>query len=176
MENIREKMNGKKITPPYKLGYLGIIPLVGFFVGIALTLYGIFRYKDRKFTLIGIASMLFTVILYSSDYYISYSTDTGKKGWEKLTQTLLNNLIKDIEYYKLQKGSYPESLNELEKSNETVIINDPTQARQTEDYFNYQKVGEKYILFSSGSDRIKNTADDIYPKIENLKTVGWIKK
>ncbi len=176
MENIQEKINRKKTTPPYKLGYLGIIPLVGFFVGIGLTLYGIFRYKDRKLTLIGIACLLFTVLVYSSLFYIgSNYSGTGKKASEKIAQIQLNDLLKDIEYYKLQKGNYPESLKQLEKPNEPVAINDPTQSGLGKDYFNYKNLGDKYTLYSSGRDQIKNTVDDIYPVIENLKNVGWVK-
>ena len=175
MENIQEKINEKKTTPPYKLGYLGIIPLVGFFIGIGLTLYGIFRYKDRKLTLIGISCMLFTILVYSSLFYFSNYSDFAKKGSEKIAQIELNSLVKDIEYYKLQKGSYPDNLKQLQSQNKMVSISDPTQSRIGKDYFNYKKLGEKYILFSYGSDRIKNTVDDIFPQIENLKNVGWIR-
>ncbi len=169
-------MEERKTTPPYKLGYLGIIPLVGFFVGLALTIYGIFRYKDRKLTSIGIACMLFTVIAYSIIYYIGFYSESGKKGFEKIAQFQLNSLLKDIEYYKLQKGYYPDSLKQMEKQNEIININDPTQLGNTNSNFNYEKLGENYTLFSSGRDQIKHTADDLYPEIENQKTVGWIKK
>lgn len=57
MANIQNTNNTKKTTPPYKLGYLGLFPFVGFFTGIGLTLYGIFRYKDRKLTAIGIMKL-----------------------------------------------------------------------------------------------------------------------
>ena len=40
--------------PPYLLGLLGFIPLVGFFVGIGLTLYGLIKYKNRKLVIIGV--------------------------------------------------------------------------------------------------------------------------
>jgi hypothetical protein len=97
-------MNVKKTTPPYKLGLLGIIPLVGFLVGLALTLYGIFRYKDRKLTAIGITCMLFTVLVYSALNYVTFHTDIGKVNKEKMAQTRLNSLVGDIEYYKSQNG------------------------------------------------------------------------
>ncbi len=176
MENIQEKTNGKKTAPPYKLGYLCLFPLVGFFVGIGLTLYGIFRYKDRKLTMIGIACMLFTVIVYSALFYVGFSSDAGKKGWAKIAQFQLNALVKDIEYYNLQNGNYPDSLKQMENPNGIIYTEDPTQSELENSSYNYQKIGEKYILFSSGIDRIRNSADDIYPQIENLKNVGWIKR
>jgi hypothetical protein len=38
------------------------------------------------------------------------------------------------------------------------------QGRRDNDY-NYQRMGEKYILFSSGEDGIPYTKDDFFPKI-----------
>jgi cell division protein FtsB len=175
MENTKDILNVKKTTPPYKLGYLGLFPLVGFFVGIGLTLYGIFRYKDRKLTVIGIACMLFTIVAYSTLFYFGYSSGLGKKGWETHAQIQLNGLIKDIEYYKLQNGKYPDSLKQLESQNEMVFIHDPTQSELRNDYYNYKNLGENYMLFSSGSDQTQNTLDDLYPQIKNLKNIGWIK-
>ena len=53
----------KKSKPPYLLGLLGIIPLVGFFVGLGLTMYGIFKYKDKLLIRIGMICMIFTVVV-----------------------------------------------------------------------------------------------------------------
>lgn len=41
------------------------------------------------------------------------------------------------------------------------------------DLFEYQRVGRRYELFSSGLDRIPNTSDDLYPKVSG-KLVGKI--
>lgn len=175
MGNIQDKKNVKKTTPPYKLGYLGLFPLVGFFVGIGLTLYGIFRYKDRKLTVIGVVCMLFTVLAYSALFYIGYSSDIGKKSWKNHAQIQLNGLIKNIEYYRIQNGKYPENLKELENPKEFVFTHDPTQSELKNDYYNYKNLGKNYILFSSGSDQIQNTKDDIYPETQYVKNSGWIK-
>jgi hypothetical protein len=175
MENIQNINNIKKTTPPYKLGYLGLFPLVGFFVGIGLTLYGVFRYKDRKLTVIGIACMLFTVLVYSALFLFGNYSGLGKRAIEQTAQIHLTSLIKDIEYYKLQNGKYPDSLKQLESQNEMVFMHDPTQSEHGNDYYNYKNLGENYILFSSGSDQTQNTSDDLYPQIKNLKNIGWIK-
>jgi type II secretory pathway pseudopilin PulG len=168
-------MNVKKTTPPYKLGLLGIIPLVGFLVGLALTLYGIFRYKDRKLTAIGITCMLFTVLVYSALNYVTFHTDIGKVNKEKMAQTRLNSLVGDIEYYKSQNGKYPDSLPQVKSETEQILILDPTSKISVHN-FNYVNLGENYLLFSCGSDEIDNTSDDIYPQIKNLKNVGWVIK
>ena len=91
----------------------------------------------------------------------------------------LNSLIKNIEYYKLVHGKYPFSLTQLENENEFVFITDPTQSTQNRKNinYNYKNLGDKYLLFSSGTDGIPNTEDDIFPQVksENGK-IGWIKK
>ena len=173
MDNSQE--NEKKTTPPYKLGYLGLIPLVGFYVGLGLTLYGIFKYKDRKLITIGIASMLFTILVYSTLNYFAFHTDIGKVDKEKLAQVRLNSLIADIEYYKDRNGKYPDSLAQVKVERELLFIIDLTSKADVH-YYNYTNLGKNYLLFSIGMDQIKNTSDDIYPKIKNMKNVGWLIK
>ena len=175
MDKVNIPSNAKK--PPYLLGLLGLIPLVGFFVGAALVLYGVFKYKDRKLIIIGSACILFTVLVYSSLYYFGFKSEIGKKAWERHSKHLLNTLIKHVEYYKLENGTYPVSLTQLTSKNEFVSIVDPTQSinnRKT-NYFNYKNLGQKYLLFSSGLDGIPNTNDDIYPDVNVNSKIGWIK-
>lgn len=158
--------------PPYLLGLLGLIPLVGFFVGVGLILYGALKYKDRKLIFIGIACVLFTIIVYTSLFYIGFRSEFGRKGWAVHAQMELNTLVKHVEFYKLENGKYPESLKQLENDKEFIFLTDPTQSFGT--YYNYKNLGEKYLLFSSGVDRIPNTADDIYPQVNTAnKKIGW---
>ena len=172
MENTeleKEKLTHKKSRPPYWLGLLGLIPLVGFFVGIGLTLYGIFKYKDKILIIIGVVCMIFTVVVYSSLYYVGFKSDFGKKGWEQHAQMQLNSLIKEIEFYKIQHGAYPDTITQLEKENHFVFISDPTQSTQDREnvYYNYKNLGDKYLLFSSGTDGIPNSDDDIFPEFQS---------
>ena len=174
--NIEAKKDSFK--PPYGLGLLGLIPLVGFFVGIGLTLYGIIKYKDKKLIIIGIACMAFTVIAYSTLFYVGFKSDFGNNGWEKHAQMQLNTLVKHVEYYKLENGTYPDSLQQLENENEFVFIFDPTQPMKKGEnrYYNYKNLGDKYLLFSSGKDGISNTEDDIFPEVNpNNENIGWTK-
>jgi hypothetical protein len=171
-------MKKKTSNPPYLLGLIGLIPLVGFFVGVGLTLYGIFKYRDKKLIAIGVACMLFTVLVYSSLFYYGFKSEAGKEGWAKLSQLELNSLIKNIEYFKLEKGHYPESLDALTGKNEFVNITDPLRAVEQGKSinFNYKNLGDKYLLYSSGIDGISNTKDDIYPEVgTNNKNIGWTK-
>jgi hypothetical protein len=157
----------QKSNPPYLLGLLCLIPLVGAFVGLGLLLYGIIKYKDKWLSLIGAFGILFTVALYSGLFYYMKYGDLSKQGFASISQMQLNSLVRNIEFYKLQHGQYPDSLKQLRKEDPFVPIDDAIQTVQGRGYseYNYKRFGEKYILFSSGQDGIPNTKDDLYPKI-----------
>ncbi len=44
-------------------------------------------------------------------------------------------------------------------------------------FYNYEKIGDKYSLFSSGQDGIPNTKDDLFPQvtITDSSKIGLIK-
>ncbi len=150
----------------YGRGWLGLIPLVGGFVGIGLIILGVFKYRDKKLIIIGTAALLFTVVIYSSLFYMTAYSDTVGQGTAKISEKYLNSLVKDIEFYKLKNGTYPDNLEQLLSNDDIVEIYDPMLTRRPgakETKFNYKKTGDTYILFSSGLDRIPNTKDDIYP-------------
>lgn len=50
-------------------------------------------------------------------------------------------------------------------------------SKEKNSYYNYEKVGDKYLLFSSGQDGIPNTKDDLFPQVEisNSSKIGLIK-
>lgn len=93
----------------------------------------------------------------------------------------LNSLVKDIEFYKLQHGQYPDSLQQLLEKDKVVFIYDPLLevGKGTPDAkFNYRKIGDQYTVFSSGIDRVANTSDDIYPEvvISDSSKIGFTRK
>lgn len=169
-----------KDKPPYLIGILCILPLIGAFVGIALILYGIFRYKDKLLIMIGSFGVILTVVVYSLLFYnLKYGKSTAEQ-FAKISQTDLNKLVTDIEFYKLQNGVYPDSLQQLTKNNNIVVITDPLLTRKMDKriniLFRYQKIGDKYTLYSVGIDGIPRTADDIYPAIgQDSSKVGLIR-
>lgn len=161
--------------PPYWMGYLCFIPLIGAFVGIVLVFNGIFKYKNKWLTIMGIGGIIFTVAIYSTLFLWGNSTG-ARKGFEPFAQSDLNILFKEIEFYKLQHGSYPDSLKQLLTKNDFLSINDPVQIsfdKTGNTLFNYRKIGNKYYLFSSGIDGIPNTADDIYPQMSTSDTAKF---
>jgi hypothetical protein len=165
--------------PPYLLGLLGFIPLVGAFVGLGLIFFGIFEYRSKLLTGIGLAGILFTVLLYSSLFAYQGSPDT-KKAFVPVAHDQLNSLVKNIEFYKIQYGNYPDSLQQLEKDDPMIFITDPIQAfdQPENPYYRYQRSGEGYYLSSIGVDGEAGTPDDIFPvrpKLKNAK-VGLLKE
>lgn len=161
--------------PPYWVGWFCLIPLIGAFVGVALILNGIFKYKNTRLIITGLAGIVFTVGIYSSMYFNSRSENT-RKGFTPFAQSDLNTLMKNIEFYKMQHGTYPDSLQDLKTKDDFTSINDPIQIvnnKSTNTYYNYKKVGNKYYLFSSGVDGIPNTKDDIYPQLNKRDTAKF---
>jgi hypothetical protein len=77
----------------------------------------------------------------------------------------LNRLVKNVEYYKLVHGQYPDSLKQLLEDDKLAPINDAAQGMKIKgnSYYNYEKIGDRYSLFSSGQDGIPNTKDDLFP-------------
>lgn len=165
--------------PPYLLGIFCLIPLIGAFVGLVFIILGTTRFKDKWFTLIGVFGIAFTIIVYSSLYYASKHSSVFTSGFKELSQIQLNSLVKNIEYYKLQNGQYPDSLQQLTKDDNSIFIYDAIQSNQQRknNLYNYLRVGEKYKLFSSGEDGIPNTKDDFYPQLtaKESRKIGLIK-
>jgi hypothetical protein len=169
----------RKSKPPYLLGLLCLIPLIGAFVGLGLLIVGIVQYKDKWLIIIGSFGILFTVIIYSSIFLFFRYGKFPKEGFAKISQVELNRLVKDVEFYKLQNGHYPDSLQQLLEDDKLISINDQTQGFwvKPQKTYNYKRVGEKYLLFSSGIDGIPYTKDDLFPTIElnDSSKVGFLK-
>ena len=144
------KTTSTKSKPPYLLGLLCLIPLVGAFVGLGLLLYGIIKYKDKWLSIIGAAGILWTFISYSALFYVGKHASVFRKGFEEISQMQLNSLVKNVEYYKLIHGQYPDSLKQLLEDDKLAPINDVVQGMRIREnsYYNYEKIGDGYSLFS----------------------------
>lgn len=167
-------------NPPYLLGLLCFIPMIGAFIGLVFIILGITRFKDKWFTLIGVFGILFTIILYSTLFYTDKKTSVFNSGFKDLSQMGLNDLVKEVEYYKLLNGNYPDSLQQLTNVNDlNVSISDPIQSIKGQEnvLYRYFKVEDKYRLFSSGEDGIPNTKDDFFPQVSEkaINKIGLIK-
>ena len=174
-----EKQPLPNSKPPYLLGLLGIIPLVGGFVGIGLILYGVFRYKDKKLVWIGVADVAFTVLVYSSLFWGIKNSNVIHKGFSTLAQKEMNTLIRYIEFYKLENGQYPDSLEQVKADDDLVNTFDPTQEikfKKSDSRFWYRRLDDRYVLLSVGEDGLPYTKDDLYPTLKlDTNKFGWRK-
>lgn len=168
-----------KSKPPYLLGILCLLPLIGGLVGLGLLLYGIIKYKDKWLVMIGAFGILFTVGVYSFLFYYIKNGESSKQGFAKISQIQLNNLVKNIEFYKLQHGQYPDDLQELLKDDKLCPVHDPIQSVQHRQntIYNYERIDNRYTLFSSGQDGKPHTKDDLFPQvtISDSGKIGLIK-
>lgn len=167
-----------KTKPPYWIGVFCLIPLIGAVVGLIMLILGLSKYRDKWFARIGMAGIGFTIIIYFLLFYAMNKSQFFKQGFADISQMQLNSLVKDIEFYKLQHGQYPDSLQQIVEDNKFAPVNDVIQVNQGKDfYYNYKRIGDKYTLFSSGVDGIPRTKDDFFPKIiiKDSSRIGLIK-
>lgn len=59
----------------YGRSFLGLIPLIGVFVGIGLILLGAIKYRNKKLVLIGFAALVPTILIYGSLIFCKDSDD-----------------------------------------------------------------------------------------------------
>ena len=164
------------LRPPYLLGILCFIPILGIFLGIAYIIIGLIQYKSKLMAAIGILGIASTIVLYSILDPGIWNKKIRDNQRAQISKSHLNSLVKDIESYKLKYGKYPENLEQLKGLYSYPMIYDPLQpSTGNNSKFNYIVLGKKYKLFSSGIDRIPNTIDDIYPVIQDLSKTGLIK-
>ena len=149
----------------YGRGFLGLIPLIGAFVGFGLILLGAIKYRNRTLVLIGFAALVPTVLIYGS-MYLYELTPSARNNFAEFCKPQMDQLVINIEFYKKEYNVYPDSLVQLTKDQEFLFINDPVQGFSKNKYGNkyiYKNEGAKYILFSMGVDGIPYTKDDIFP-------------
>lgn len=166
--NTTQKSRSKKY---YWYGIFTIIPIVGLIIGILFFRKGIII-KDRILCFIGALGIMITGAFFVGGLLYSKYSDVGKAKRVELAQYSLNQVMRDVEFYKLQFGHYPDSLQELKFVDITVFIMDPLSQKgifsRMLDYLNYKKIDSAhYTLFSAGLDQIRHTSDDIYPFVPN---------
>ena len=173
---------------PYAIGGASFIPLVGIPFGIIAIIWGIGTKKRGRVRLItlGICGIMLTCLLYGSLFYLGFVQRGGiyDRLRAELAKTMLPMLVKEIEFYKLKTGKYPEALDVLlqDKTSGFVTIYDPHQTPLTDPAtkFYYELTPDKqhYYLRSVGLDKKPFTDDDIIPLFtpEELKHIGLLIK
>jgi hypothetical protein len=141
--------------------------------------WGIAR-RSWQLVLLGTCGILFTVLIYGALFYFGFVQRGGiyDKLRSQLAVTMLNDTVKEIEFFKLQNGHYPANLDEIQSKEKTHFNNmmDPTWIERpgskfTQFYYELGPAGTFYFLRSVGPDDIPFTIDDILPSIsENDQT------
>lgn len=102
-----------------------------------------------------------------------WDTPGYDKSYTHLSQTFLNTIARQVEAYKKEKGSYPNSLDNLYELDDRWILNiDYSYRAVMEDgqvdgiSFYYNKVNrDSFYLSAVGPDGLGKSPDDIIPEI-----------
>ena len=156
----------KRAKRLYLWGLLGLIPNIGVIAGLIFFFKGVFQYKDKILVIIGVADILFTVLFWFTVIKLTMNSPATIAATSQFSRGQLNTLFRYVEFYKVQHGVYPDSLEQMDQKNNDFWVFDPLQSRgfasKGGKYF-YKRMGEKYWLFSVGIDGKPFTKDDIYP-------------
>jgi len=161
---------------PYVIGGLSFIPILGVLFGIIAITWGLVTKKlgGKKLSIIGACGISVTIIVCSCIVYFDHMVRGGMFGdlRAQLAETTIHQVVQAIEFYKIQNGTYPDSLKTLRDSlpqNSMVFVHDPTDVKEGGEprNFYYEVVDEgHYYLLSVGPDGQPFTQDDILPKME----------
>ena len=168
----------------YAFGAASFVPLLGVVVGIIAIAIGLASKKagGRLLALLGVGGITFSVLLYGSLFYFGLVQRGGVYDGlrAQMAQSTINALVPQIEFYRLQKGSYPPSLGALRKASpgqQMLMTFDPSSLMPRP--FHYERVGDDhYYLFGLGPDGKPFTADDLLPTV-NLppgSRIGLLKR
>jgi hypothetical protein len=168
--------NTEKLTGlPFVLAGLSFIPLVGIPFGIVALIWGLTTRKlgGKRLAILGSLGIIFTLFVYGSLYYFGFAKRGGIYDNLRVNaaETNLGSVLQAIEFYRVQHGTYPESLEVLKESlpkNSMVFVTDPTDVKfgSRPRYFYYERVGtDHYYLRGVGPDGVPFTQDDILPEV-----------
>jgi hypothetical protein len=159
---------------PFVISGLSFIPLIGVPFGGVAIIWGIFTRKigRLKLVLLGAGGIVFTIAIYGGLFFFGFVHRGGvyDRLRAQLAQQQLYTLVQAVEFYRLQYGAYPDTLQQLQATlpkNAFVMVTDPSDFSFTHPrYFYYQRAGaDHYYLRGVGADGQPFTPDDIVPEI-----------
>ncbi len=164
---IKEKIKPFESKMSTNLVWMSFIPIVGLIFGLVFFLRGISE-RNLRYFLISISSFIFTIIVWIG--FAMYMDASGKSNQTNVfvTKNNLNILTKELAYYKLKNGKFPETLEELKSQNKFLIFHETNTSfnpfsESKIQYFYYQNQDSTYILRSLGLDGKIFTDDDLIP-------------
>jgi len=139
--------------------------------GVVAIVWGIIR-RTWQLIVLGACGILFTIVSYGALFYFGFFHRGGifDELRSQFASTMLNDCVKEIEFYKLQHGHYPAGLIELDPKDRrqfakcfdpTIIDLNPKRDRHF--FYQLDPSGSFYLLRSVGRDGVPFTADDILP-------------
>ncbi|MDB5976806.1 MAG: hypothetical protein JWR07_3566 [Nevskia sp.] len=160
----------------YIIGAFSFIPGLGILFGIASVVWGAVTKKEggRTLLIMGASGIGLSVVLYSALFYFAFMQRGGVYDGlrTQMAESSVTTLVQAIEFYKVQNGHYPDSLETLAKSlprNTMTFVFDPSEVgfgRQPR-YFYYELADDShYYLLGVGPDGKPFTSDDVLPKIK----------
>jgi hypothetical protein len=156
----------------YAFGCASFVPLLGIFIGVIAIAIGLTSRKKggKVLALMGAGGIAFSVLLYGSLFYFGFVQRGGVYDGlrAQMAQSTIDTLVPQIEFYRLQHGTYPASLDALRKeaSGQSMLMTfDPSTIIPRPFY--YERVGDDhYYLRGVGPDGKAFTADDLIPTVD----------
>ncbi|HXC27610.1 MAG TPA: type II secretion system protein GspG [Stellaceae bacterium] len=162
-------------TAAYVIGGLSFIPLIGVPFGLVVIVWSFVSRKAGRLTvgLLGAGGIALTIVLYGALFYFGFVQTGGvyDRLRSQMARPQLDSLVQAIEFYRLQYGGYPDSLQQLEATMPKpsfITIYDPTSIHlgSKPRAFYYERSGtDHYYLRGVGADGEPFTDDDILPDI-----------
>jgi hypothetical protein len=177
---------GKLGVFPFVLAGLSYIPLIGILFGVTTIVWGAVtkRSGGRKLAFIGAGGICLSIILYGGLFYFGMMQRGGIYDdlRAKLAQSSLNALVQNVEFYRVSRGQYPDSLTDLKNSlpkdslDVTHLI-DPRalNTKGPDQYFYYKKVDEgHYYLRGVASDGKPFSPGALVPQLPASANLGLL--
>jgi len=160
----------------FVLAGISFIPLIGVLTGIICIINAIIarRPNSKLLALLGFCGIMVSVILYGVILPGMLNNTNFSKKFEPHAISSMTSLVRNIEYFKLQNGVYPKSMDEIRaslKEGEMIFSFDVSgpavmEGKQRDFYYEVINDGNNYFLFGIGVDSTPFTEDDIYPLID----------
>ncbi|MGB6084265.1 hypothetical protein [Moheibacter sp.] len=164
---IKEKIKPFRSEMGRTLIWYSFIPLIGFIFGIVFFARGIFDRHLKNF-LIGILSFIFSGITFWC--FLFFMDNTGKNTGSDTyrNKNNLNQIVKELAYYKLKNGKFPDTLDSLKiQTNFIILVEIETSLNPFSDLeireIYYENRDSTFILRTLGPDGKPFTEDDILP-------------
>ena len=146
----------------YVLAGTSFIPMLGLITGLGAIILGVVTRRWLA-AVLGVAGMLFSVVLYGSLFYFGFVANYGPyhELKKKLTVQLLDSTQGEILIFHTQQGRLPTTLTELRQSAPLgrAMTDDPWMRP----FIYHPRPDGTFELLSVGPDGVPDTDDDIWP-------------